>query len=54
MSKLLAVLDTNVLISAAFRKKDSTPDLILKALRDQRFILITTPEILTEIEEVLH
>ena len=54
MSKLLAVLDTNVLISASFRKKDSIPDQILQSLRDQKFILITTPEILAEIEEVLH
>ncbi len=54
MSKLLAVLDTNVLISAAFRKKDSIPGQILQTLRDQKFILITTPEILAEIKEVLH
>lgn len=54
MSKLLAVLDTNVLISAAFRRKNSRPDQILQELRDQKFILITTPEILAEIEEVLH
>lgn len=53
MSKLLAVLDTNVLISAALRKKDSVPDKLLQALKDQKFIFITTPEILTEIEEVL-
>jgi uncharacterized protein len=54
MSKLLAVLDTNILISASFGKKGSTTGQILKALRDQKFILITTPEILIEIEEVLH
>lgn len=54
MSKLLAVLDTNVLISAAFRRKNSRPDQILQELRNQKFILSTTPEILAEIEEVLH
>lgn len=53
-AKLLAVLDTNVLISASFRIKDSIPDQILQKLRDQKFILITTPEILQEIEEVLN
>lgn len=52
-AKPLAVLDTNVLISAAFRKKGSIPDKILQALKDQKFILITTPEILAEVEEVL-
>ncbi len=54
MRKLIVVLDTNVLISASFRKKDSVPYQILQALRDEKFILITTREILAEIEEVLH
>lgn len=54
MSKLLVVLDTNVLISASFSKKDSIPNQILQALKNQKFILITTPEILDEIEAVLH
>lgn len=53
MSKLLAVLDTNVLISSALKIKESIPDQILQALKNQKFILITSPEILKEIEDVL-
>ena len=54
MSKLLIVLDTNVLISAAFGIENTTPDQIHRALRKQEFILVTSPEILQEIEEVLN
>jgi len=52
--KPTAVFDTNVLISAAFGKKGTTPDQLLQALRNQAFILVSSPEILTEIEDVLH
>ena len=54
MSKLLIVLDTNVLISAAFGIENTTPDQIHRALRKQEYILVTSPEILQEIEEVLN
>ena len=54
MSKLLIVLDTNVLISAAFGIENTIPDQIHRALRKQEFILVTSPEILQEIEEVLN
>jgi len=54
MSKLLIVLDTNVLISAAFGIENTTPDQIHQALRKQEYILVTSPEILQEIEEVLN
>lgn len=54
MGKILAVLDTNVLISAAFRIPDSTPGQILQTLRSQAFILVTSPQIIEEIEEVIN
>ena len=54
MSKLLIVLDTNVLISAAFGIENTTPDQIHRALRKQEYILVTSPEILQEVEEVLN
>lgn len=53
MNKPLIVLDTNILISAAFGIKNTIPDKIHQALIKQEFILITSPEILQEIEEVL-
>lgn len=54
MTKLLIVLDTNVLISAAFGIENSIPNKIHQALKRQEFILITSFEILQEIEEVLN
>lgn len=54
MSKLRVVLDTNVLISAAFRIRNSIPDKIYQALKSQEFTLITSPQILEEIEEVIN
>lgn len=54
MSKLQVVLDTNVLISAALRIRNSIPDKIYQALKSQEFILITSPQILEEIEEVIN
>lgn len=53
MSKLLVVIDTNVLISVALRRPSSIPDRIHQALKKQKFIFITSTEILEEIEEVL-
>src|SRR5579872_4392364 len=47
------VLDTNVLISATFRSLSSIPNTIYQALKKQQFILITSPAILEELEEVL-
>ena len=54
MSKLLVVLDTNVLISAAFGIPGSIPDKILQFLKSQKFILIISPSILEEIEDVIN
>ncbi len=54
MSKILrVVVDTNVFISA-FLIKSSIPYLILEAVRSQKCILIMSPAILTEIEEVIN
>ena len=47
------VLDTNVLISATFRSLSSIPNTIYQALKKQQFILIISPAILEELEEVL-
>ncbi len=48
------VLDTNVLISAAFGIPGSIPDKILQFLKSQKFILIISPSILEEIEDVIN
>lgn len=47
------VLDTNVLISASFRKLSPVPNRIYQALKSQQFILVTSPKILEEIEDVI-
>ncbi len=52
--KLRLVLDTNVFISASFRKLSPIPNQIYQALKSQQFILITSPFILEEITEVLN
>ena len=54
MDKIRVVLDTNVLISAAFRIQPSVPDQILRALKSQNFIHIVSLEILEEIKEVIN
>lgn len=51
--KLRVVLDTNVLISALFRKLSPTPNSIYQAFKSQQFILVTSPLIIEEIEDVL-
>lgn len=54
MNKILrVVVDTNVFISA-FLIKSSIPYLILEAVRSQKCILIMSPAILGEIEEVIN
>lgn len=51
--KYRVVLDTNVLISASFIKISPIPNRIYQALKDQQFILITSPSIIEEIDDVL-
>jgi uncharacterized protein len=50
---LKAVLDTNVIISGLHRTAISPPTMLLKAWQQQKFILVTSPAILTEVQEVL-
>lgn len=52
--RLRVVLDTNVLISASFRKISPFPNQIYQALKSQQFILIMSTLILEEIEDVLN
>ena len=47
------VIDTNVLISGLFGIKNSPSFQILLALRSQKIILVTSPIILAEVEEVI-
>ncbi len=49
-----AVLDTNILISALITKKQSAPLQLYKAFTAQQFLLITSPSILTEVEDVIN
>lgn len=49
-----AVLDTNILVSALITKKDSAPLQLYKAFIAQKFLLITSPSILAEIEDVIN
>jgi len=54
MNKTLrVVLDTNVLISASFRRLSSIPNSIYQALKNRQFVLVLSQAILEEIEEVL-
>jgi|SRR3972149_10406119 len=48
------VVDTNVLISGLLGIKNSPSGKILKAMRNQKFILINSPLILKEIGEVIN
>lgn len=52
--KYRVVLDTNVFISASFVKISPIPNLIYSALKNQRFILVTSPFIIEEIDDVLN
>lgn len=49
-----AVLDTNVLVSALITKRDSPPLQLYKAFISQKFLLITSPSILAEAEDVMN
>lgn len=50
---LRVVLDTNVLISALL-KPISLPNQIFQAFRNKKFLLITSPQIVAEVEDVLN
>jgi putative PIN family toxin of toxin-antitoxin system len=49
-----AVLDTNILVSALITKKNSAPLQLYKAFTAQKFLLITSPSILAEVEDVIN
>lgn len=51
-ARIRAVLDTNVIISGLINP-NGPPGKILKALRDGRFILVTSPEINDEVLQVM-
>lgn len=51
---LRVVTDTNVLISGLFGIKDSPSSQILKAIRTQTVILVTSPVILEEVGDVIN
>lgn len=51
---LRAVVDTNVLISGLFGIQNSPSSQILKAYRNQKIILVTSPVILEEVSEVIN
>lgn len=52
LKMLRAVLDTNVFISG-IKSKVTPPGKILDAWKAQKFVLITSPQLLAEIKEVL-
>ena len=52
--KLKVVVDTNVLVSASFHKLSPIPNKIYQALKNQKFILVTSPEIIEEIGDVIN
>ena len=49
-----AVLDTNTIVSAVINTTNSVSQEIYKNAKDKHFILIISPLILSEIDEVLH
>ena len=51
---LRIVVDTNVLISGFYAIKDSPSFQIIFAIRQQKLILVTSPQILNEVEEVIN
>ena len=53
-SDLWVVIDTNVLISGLFGIKNSPSSQILKAYRNQKIILVNSPLILEEINNVIN
>lgn len=48
------VLDTNILVSALITKKSSAPFQLYKAFITQQILLVTSPSILAEVENVLN
>lgn len=54
INDLRVVVDTNVLISGLFGIKDSPSTQILNAFRNQKIILVTSPAILKEVENVIN
>ena len=48
------VVDTNVLVSALISKTLSTPLKVYNLLKSENLLLVTSPVILEELEEVLH
>ncbi len=48
------VLDTNILVSALITKKPSAPIQLYKAFINQQILLITSPSILAEVEDVIN
>ena len=52
--KLKVVLDTNVLVSASFRKVSPIPNKIYQALKSQKFIPVVSHDVLEEVADVIH
>ncbi len=48
------VIDTNILVSASFRKISPIPNRIYQALKTQQFILVTSSDIMEEVEDVIN
>lgn len=53
MSDFRVVVDTNVLVSGLFGIKNSPSSQILKAIRTQQIVLVTSPIILEEVKDVI-
>ncbi len=49
-----AVLDTNVLVSYLLTRRPPVATLIDRHLAEERFVLVTAPELLQELDRVLH
>lgn len=49
-----AVLDTNTIVSAMINTDKSVSQEIYQNSRDQRFLLVISPSILAEVEDVIH
>ena len=48
-----AVVDTNILISALITKKPSSPRQVFNLIKSENFLLVTSPTILEELEDVI-
>lgn len=48
-----AVVDTSVLVSALIGDPDAGPGRLVDAWREQRFVLVVSPNLLAELREVL-